>query len=319
MHNNRLKDPQFRPVLVSLSVSLLMLVGKVLAYIITDSTAIFSDAAESVIHVLATALVAATIWYALKPADESHLYGHGKATYFSTGFEGGLIFIAAAVIIYSAITDLIHGPQLHQLGRGLILLGGLTALNLILGMYLIRSGRKYNNSALVSNGQHVLTDMWTSLGVLVGIGLVWLTGILWFDPLVAILVALNILKTAFQLLKTAFSGLMETSDARDTRAILNQLDEAVVENVIAGYHQLRYRIIGDRRWVEYHLLFPDGETLQGAHERSHEVEERISKLFPKDEVVVTAHLEPIEHDLAHPRGHVEPDDPLDRLTTERNG
>lgn len=296
--------------LVSLSVSFLMLAGKIGAYVITDSAAIFSDAAESVIHVLATALVAISIWYSLKPADQSHHYGHGKAAYFSAGFEGGLIMLAAAAIIYSAVGDLIRGPEVQQLGTGLLLLVGLTLVNLLLGYYLIREGRTHNNLALVSNGQHVLTDMWTSVGVIAGVGLVWATEVVWLDPLVAILVALNILKTAYELLRRAFEGLMEKSDIRDTQAILTELESAVSEQVIDGYHQVRHRQIGDHRWIEYHLLFPPGVELETAHERSHAVEERVAGLFPTDDVVITAHLEPVTHDEAHPQGHAEPPDAL---------
>lgn len=306
----RLRDPRFVPMLVSLLVSLLMLTGKVAAFVITGSAAIYSDAAESVIHLFATVLVAITIWYSLKPADPSHPYGHGKATYFSAGFEGALIMLAAVAIFYAAIQDLIRGPDLQQLGVGLLLLAGLTIINLLLGLYLVRSGKKYNNIGLVSNGQHVLTDMWTSVGVIVGVFLVWLTDIVWLDPVVAMLIALNILHTAYGLLKQSFEGLMEKSEPEDTQAILGELERALRADGIEGYHQLRHRQIGDQRWIEYHLLFDGTMPLEEAHERSHEVEARIAALFDGEEVVITAHLEPSEHDEAHPKGHVEPDDPL---------
>lgn len=299
--------------LVSLSVSVLMLAGKVAAYLITDSAAIYSDAAESVIHILATALVTLTVWYSLKPADESHPYGHGKATYFSAGLEGGLIMIAAAAIIYSAVIDLIEGPELHQLGLGLLILAALTLVNLALGLYLIRRGRRYNNLGLVSNGQHVLTDMWTSVGVIGGVALVWVTGIVWFDPIVAILVALNILHTAYRLLVRSYEGLMDKSDIADTQAILAELNSALEKQYIAGYHQVRHRLIGDHRWIEYHLMFDGSMPLEEAHELSHDVEERIAALFSGENVVITAHLEPSEHDRAHPQGHAEPDDPIGDL------
>ena len=316
MADSRLSDPRFKPVVVSLLVSVLMLGGKVSAYVITGSAAIFSDAAESVVHILATGVVAISIWYSLKPADADHPYGHGKAAYFSAGFEGGLIMLAAGVIIYSAIIDLIRGPELQQLGVGLVVLLVLTLINLTLGLYLVRKGKRYNNLALVANGRHVLTDMWTSIGVIVGVGLVLVTDILWLDPVVAIAVALNILFTAFQLIKKSFEGLMEKSDDEDTRAILAVLDNAVVKGAIAGYHQLRHRQTGSQRWIEYHLLFQDDVSLSAAHTLSHEVEEQLVRVFGGDEVVVTAHLEPAAHDKAHPRGHVEPADPLTELRPE---
>ena len=295
---------------VSLGVSFLMLGGKLAAYYITGSAAIFSDAAESVIHVLATAFVSYSLWYAIQPPDVRHPYGHGKMAYFSSGFEGGLILIAALVILYSAIRSLIEGPELRQLSVGLLLVAGLTVVNLGLGFYLIRVGRKAHSLVLVSNGQHVLTDMWTSLGVLVGVGLVWLTDLVWLDPVVAIAMALNILWTATRLMREAFAGLMERADEQDTATILAELDRAVAAKVITDYHQLRHRRVNDQVWIEYHLHFPAGLRLTEAHDRSHAVEEAVAALFPGVRVHVTAHLEPDAHDLAHPEGHEEPADPL---------
>lgn len=316
MSDARLTDPRFKPILVSLLVSILMLAGKVSAFVLTGSAAIFSDAAESIVHILATVVVAISVWYSLKPADADHPYGHGKASYFSAGFEGGLIMLAAGVIIYSAIDDLIHGPELQQLGLGLGVLVTLTLVNLALGLYLIRSGKRYNNLALVANGRHVLTDMWTSIGVMVGVGFVIITDIVWLDPLVAIAVALNILLTAYQLIRQSFEGLMEKSDDGDTRAILSVLDAAVDRGAVAGYHQVRHRETGSQRWIEYHLLFEGDVKLATAHAASHDVEEELDRVFPEDEVIVTAHLEPAAHDKAHPHGHIEPDDPLTALRPE---
>ncbi len=307
------RDRRLRPALVSLAVSVLMLIGKVSAYLLTNSAAIFSDAAESVIHIVATAVVALSIWYSLKPADPSHPYGHGKANYFAAGLEGALITLAAGTIIYSAILDLIRGPELQQLGLGLVILGLLTAVNLVLGLYLIRSGRRYNNIGLISNGQHVLADMWTSLGVIGGVTLVWLTNIVWFDPLVAIAVALNILWSGYNLIRRGYLGLMDTTDPEDTQIILHELNRAAERGKIEGYHQVRHRSNGDQRWIEYHLLFDGAMTLEEAHELSHDVEDRITAHFDNETVVITAHLEPSEHDEAHPQGHIEPEDPLAQI------
>lgn len=294
----------------SLAVSLLMLVGKMAAYFITGSEAIFSDALESVGHVLATGFVAFSLWYAVQPPDEGHPYGHGKIAYFSAGFEGGVILLAALTIIYSSVLALIEGPSLRRLTLGLAILAGLTLVNLVLGLALIRTGRRHNALVLVSNGKHVLTDMWTSLGVLVGVGLVHLTGLAWLDPLVALLVALNILWTAGQLLRTSVSGLMERAAPGDTQLLRDELERAVADGTVAAYHQLRHRRVNDQLWVEYHLLFPEHLKLTEAHHRSHLVEEAVRHRFPNDAVYVTAHLEPEHHDDAHPEGHAEPLDPL---------
>lgn len=304
------RDPRRVAMTVSLLVSFLMLAGKLVAYFITGSAAIFSDAAESVIHLLATAFVGFSLWYAFQPADSGHPYGHGKIAYIATGFEGSMILVAAVAIIYTAVTDLIRGPELRQLGVGLWMIGSLGLVNLLLGLYLVRTGRRHNNLVLVSNGQHVLTDMWTSLGVVAGVALVWLTGIVWLDPIVAIIMALNILATAFSLMRRAYEGLMEKADEHITQSILNELAHARAVGLICSFHQVRYRRVHDQVWVEYHLLFPNHLTITEAHRRSHEVEDAVARLFPDDEVTVTAHLEPEHHAAFHPAGHQEPADPL---------
>lgn len=302
-----------RAIRISLGVSLLMLIGKVGAAYVTGSAAIFSDAVESVIHVIATGFVAFSLWFAATPPDEDHPYGHGKIAYFAAGFEGALILIAALAIIYTSVQSLIAGPELQQLGVGLIVIAGLSVVNLALGWYLIRTGRKHNSLVLVSNGKHVMTDMWTSIGVVGGVALVWLTGVLWIDPVVAIAVALNILWTAVGLLRQSAEGLMERADEEATREILQTLDWAVDEQIIEAYHQVRHRRVNDQVWVEYHLLFPEALSITEAHERSHIVEEAIQDLFPKDDVNVTAHLEPAAHDEFHPEDHAEPRDPFQNV------
>ncbi len=304
------RDPRRRAMGVSLLVSFFMLTGKVGAYLITDSSAIFSDAAESVIHLLATGLVAASLWYAVQPPDPEHPYGHRKAAYFASGFEGGLILLAALVIVVTAVRDLIVGPQVESLGLGLLIIAVLCCVNGALGWYLQHEGRKHGSLVLVSNGKHVVTDMWTSLGVLVGVGLVWMTDVVWLDPVVAILVALNILHTAWGLLRQAFSGLMDAADEEETSRIIAALNSAQEAGRILNFHQLRHRRIENQLWIEYHLLFPAHLSITEAHERSHDVEEIIDDLFPEDRVYVTAHLEPSPHRKAHPSGHREPADPL---------
>lgn len=294
----------------SLFVSVLMLGGKLAAFGVTGSAAIFSDAAESVIHLFATLFVGFSLWYAFQPPDTGHPYGHGKIAYFSSGFEGGLIFVAALTVLYSAGRALWLGPELRQLGLGLALVAGLGAVNLLLGVYLVRVGRQHNSLVLVSNGRHVLTDVWTSLGVVLGVALVWVTGLAWLDPLVAILVAFHLGWTGLRLLRQAFEGLMERADTASTAALLATLDDAVRRRVITGYHQVRHRRVNDQVWVEYHLHFDDALSLAEAHARSHDVEEAVAALFAQDEVVVTAHLEPETHEEAHPEGHREPGDPL---------
>ncbi|WP_258096019.1 cation diffusion facilitator family transporter [Salinibacter sp. 10B] len=295
---------------LSLAVSVVMLGGKITATLLTGSTAILSDAAESVIHLFATGFAGFSLWYAATPPDPDHPYGHGKIAYFASAVEGTLILLAALGIGGMAVRDLLTGVELRRLDLGLYLIGGLTAINLALGWYLIRTGRRTNSLVLVSNGQHVMTDMWTSLGVIVGVGLVWLTGIRWLDPAVGLLVASNILWTATSLLRRSVYGLMDEADPDATQALLDELTEAKADGTIAEYHQVRHRRSGEQVWVEYHLMFPGDMSIREAHARSHEVEDRVDALFPDDAVHVTAHLEPQRHDDAHPDGHREPADPL---------
>lgn len=298
---------------LSLGVSVLMLIGKLAASYITGSAAIFSDAVESVIHIAATGFAAFSLWYAETPPDTEHPYGHGKIAYFASGFEGGLILIAALGIMYSAMLDLVEGPEVQQLGTGLIIVAALGLVNLALGLYLIRTGRSQNSLVLVSNGQHVMTDMWTSLGVVGGVALVWMTGIAWLDPVVAIIMALNIVWTSGRLLRRSAGGLMDRADTKATESILNLLQRAVDKKVISGFHQVRHRRINDQVWIEYHLWFPGSMSVTQAHERAHVVEDAISDLFPDDDVHVTAHLEPMAHEEAHPEDYMEPEDPLTEI------
>ena len=287
----------------SLAVAVLMLVGKLGAYVLTGSTAILSDALESVVHLGATAMAGFSLWYAARPPDPAHPYGHGKIAYFSSGVEGALILVAAVAIVWTGVVDLVRGPEVEQLGLGLLITGALGLVNLVLGLALVRVGRRTNALVLVANGHHVLTDMWTSLGVLVGVALVWLTGALWLDPVVAILLGLNIVWTSWSLMRDAYSGLMETADPEATERVLGVLDAAVADGLIDGHHHVRHRRVNDQVWIEQHLLLPDALRLDEAHERATAVELRQRALFPESRVQLTSHLEPRSHEHAEGAPH----------------
>ncbi|MEO1075027.1 MAG: cation diffusion facilitator family transporter, partial [Bacteroidota bacterium] len=201
-------------------------------------------------------------------------------------------------IVAMGVEALVTGPELERLGFGLAVTAALGLVNLGLGLWLIRTGKRHNAVVLVANGQHVLTDMWTSLGVLVGVGLVWLTGVTWIDPVVAILLGLNIGWTAFALLREAYQGLMERADPAETAELRAVLDRAEAESHILGYHFLRYRRVNDHVYVQVHLLFPGDLPIEDAHAHATQVEESIRAVFPKDHVEVTTHLEPDTHE--HP-------------------
>jgi cation diffusion facilitator family transporter len=282
----------------SLAVAVVMLVGKSAAYFLTGSTAILSDALESVIHLFATAGAAFSLWYAAQPPDAEHPYGHGKMAYFSSGFEGALILAAAVGIFIEAIRALVAGPELTNLDAGLAITAGLAIVNLALGVTLVRVGRRTRAFVLEANGKHVLTDMWTSIGVLLGVGLVWATGIVWLDPIVAMLAGANILWTAGRLIRAAYAGLMERADDDETAQALAMLESAVSDGRIVGFHHLRHRRVNDIVWIEMHLLFPDDLPLDEAHRRATSVETDLRALFPRDRVQLTSHLEPASHE--HP-------------------
>lgn len=287
----------------SLAVAVLMLVGKFWATWITGSAAILSDAAESVIHIVATGLAAASLWYASRPADANHPYGHGKIAYFSAGFEGALIFIASFVVIGVGVRGLVYGVELRQLDIGIAITAGLGFINLMLGLFLIRVGKQTNQLILVANGKHVLTDMWTSLGVVLGIILVYFTGIVWLDPVMAIVAGANILLSALMLIRRSVRGLLDEVAEDDTSKLLRCLDEAVAGQTINGYHQLRHRAIDSVMWIEVHVLLPDAMPNLDAHARATSVEQRVMALFPTYRVQMTTHIEPESHEAAHPAGH----------------
>lgn len=294
----------------SLSVALLMIVGKMIAFYLTGSTAILSDAAESVVHIAATAFAAFSLWYSARPADSEHPYGHGKIAYFSAGFEGGFIFIAAIYIIYEGIRALILGPELSRLDWGIAITGGLALVNLALGLFLIVQGKRHNTLILVANGKHVLTDMWTSLAVVFGVFLVWVTDMVWLDPAIAIAAGVNILVSGFRLIYSSFYGLLDEANRAHSEVIIDLLNEAVRDGTISDFHQLRHRQSNDAIWVEVHVLVPGEMSITEAHRHVTDVEDRIRRRLDSYQVIITTHIEPAQHAKHHPSGHPELGDPL---------
>jgi cation diffusion facilitator family transporter len=283
---------------LSLAVGLVMFIGKWYAYSITGSAAILSDAAESVVHVVAVGFATFSLWLSRRPADKSHPYGHEKISFFSAGIEGALIVLAAVVIIYEAISKWLAGLRLENLGKGTMFVAGAALINAALGGYLVMQGRRHGSLILVANGKHVLTDSWTSLGVIIGLILTMWTGWLPFDPLLAIFVAINILWSGGKLVRQSVGGLMDEGDPgleKELRGILER--ETQQRNL--QYHELRYRNSGNSLWVEFHLLFPRGTSLEEAHGEATEIEKALKEGVRQPTRVVT-HLEPEEeHDSAH--------------------
>ncbi len=290
---------------ISLLTSVVMLAGKLTAYALTHSAAIFADAAESVVHGAATGFAAFSLWYAARPADQDHPYGHGRIVYFSTGFEGALVLAASLTVIYSGIEGLVHGAELANLGIGMTIAGTLAVINLALGVVLVRVGRAHHALALVANGQHVLSDFWTTAAAIVGLILVKLTGVAWLDPAVAIVMGGWIMYSGASLIRQSYAGLMDRVDPELLGRVETTLDKSIEAGLIRDYHQLRCRRLNDEVHIEMHLLVPGSVSLNEAHARATDVEMRLRDSFPRQQVHVVAHIEPAEHDEAHPQGHPE--------------
>lgn len=287
---------------ISLAFGVLMLAGKITAYLMTGSAAILSDAAESVIHVVAVAFAAFSLRLSTKPAKPSFLYGYERITFFSAGFEGAMIVLAAIFILYAAIEKWLTGLRLENLGAGTLLVLTAGMLNAGLGWYLIRTGRRSHSLILEANGKHVITDSWTSFGVVAGLGLVMLTKWRPFDPLLAIAVAINILWAGGHLVWHSAVGLLDHSDPRVGREIRDKLD-AICSELGLQYHGVRYRTTGYRQLIEVHLLFPQAMPVGEAHRLATLLEERLPPELSVPAEVFT-HLESAEdHAAVHAKEH----------------
>ncbi len=295
--DSALRDTRFA-MRLSLVFGVAMLAGKSTAYLLTGSAAILSDAAESVIHVVAVAFAAFSLRLSMRPADDRFRYGYERISFFSAGFEGALIIIAAGTIIWAALDKWLHGLRIERLGTGTLLVLAASVINAVLGAYLVRVGRRSNSLILQANGKHVLTDSWTSFGVVGGLVLVMLTGWKPFDPLLAIAVALNILWSGGQLVWRSAQGLMDYSDPETGRILRVLLDE-VTSAMGVGYHELRFRDTGKRLHVDLHLLFPYSTPVGEAHRLATLIEQKIVSALGKPGSVTT-HLEAQEdHDPVH--------------------
>jgi len=283
---------------LSLAVGVIMLVGKTYAYFITNSSAILSDAAESVIHVLAVGFAAFSLWLSFKPPDTDHPYGHDKISFFSAGIEGGLIVTAALFIIVESVLKWLSGLRIENLDDGTMIVAGASAVNAALGFYLVWKGKRHQSLILVANGKHVLTDSWTSLGVVGGLVLVIFTGWLPFDPILAIAVALNILWSGGKLIRLSIGGLMDEVDP-DVDSRVRKILDAEMKSRSLAYHELRHRTSGNTVWIDFHLLFPPGTSIDDAHEQATEIEASIRGGIP-NRCMITTHLEP---DNDHERRH----------------
>ncbi|MEP2776316.1 MAG: cation diffusion facilitator family transporter [Luteolibacter sp.] len=281
---------QKKAINLSLAVAVILLGAKTFASVITGSSSIYSDAAESVVHVFAVLFASWALRFSYKPADEDHHYGHDKISFVSAGFEGAMISAAAALILYEAGKQFVHGVELDHLGLGIWITAAAAGVNLVLGLSLIRAGKNSRSPLLLANGKHVLTDVWTSAAVICALVLITLTGWLWWDPIFAVIAALNILRVGIGLIRGSFSGLLDEADPALESSAREMLDRLTSERGLS-YHNFRHRHSGRSHWIEFHLIFANAMTVETAHQLATEIEAAVAKLGAPDCRVIT-HLEP---------------------------
>ncbi len=281
-----------RYVWLSVLAAVLTITLKAAAYFFTGSIGLLSDALESVINLVAALIALLIIKIAAQPPDDDHAFGHDKAEYFSSGIEGMLIFFAAFGIFYSAVPRLFAPQPLERIGIGLSITLVATLINLIVGLILIRAGRQHHSIILEADGRHLLTDVWTSVGVVLGVIVVGLTGWFALDPIIALLVALNILWTGFQLIRRSALGLMDTAVSSETQEKIEEILNGYIKEKQIDYHALRTRQSGARKFISVHILVPDDWTVQKGHDLTEEIEDEIRQAVP--ESTVFTHLEPLE-------------------------
>ena len=280
--------------LTSVAVSTLLMGVKFWAYYHTGSAAIFSDALESVVNVVASGFAFYSLVVAHQPADREHPYGHGKIEFLSAWFEGGMILLASLVIVAQAVIEMVRGPGVRNLDVGLALTVIAGAVNAGLGLFLRRTGRRHGSIALEADGKHLLTDAVTSAAVLVGLIVVKLTGWAYADPLAAMIVAIYIVRTAFELLRRSAAGLMDEQDLEDQKLLRGILNAHVgpggKEPRICSYHKLRHRHSGRYHWVDFHIMVPADWDIRHAHEVASAIEYEIEQALREGNA--TAHVEP---------------------------
>ena len=274
----------------SLVASLVLLGVKVSGAVMTGSSAIYSDAAESVVHFLAVAFACWALRLSIKPADETHHFGHDKVSFLSAGFEGAMISAASMLIFYEAARQFLFGVEIRNLGFGLAVTSLAAGVNLILGLSLIAVGKKSESPLVRANGMHVLTDVWSSVAVLIGLGLYHVTEWVWWDPVVAILVACNILRVGIRLIRESLGGLLDEADPLIESRVRELLDREVASMGLS-YHNFRHRHSGRTHWVEFHLVFDDHLSVGEAHDQATRLEAMVADLLSPDGRVIS-HLEP---------------------------
>ncbi len=276
---------------LSIAAAVMTIALKTGAYLITGSVGLLSDAAESVVNLVAAFVALIALHVAAKPADDKHQFGHSKAEYFSAAVEGIMIFVAATFILVTSVQRFLAPEPLEQVGLGLGISLVASAINGAVAFVLMRAGRTHNSITLTADGKHLLTDVWTSAGVVVGVLLVALTGWLQLDALVAFAVGCNIIYTGWHLIRESVDGLMDHAPSPECQAkITSILDSFTTEEV--QFHHVRARVAGHQNHISMHVLVPGAWTVQRGHDVLEDVEEALRGAF--DHVEIDTHLEPLE-------------------------
>ena len=289
---------------LSLATAVATVVIKGLAALLTGSVGLLSDALESTVNLVAAAVAIWALRLSDKPADHNHDFGHGKAEYMSSLVEGALIFVAAAAIIVSAIGRFIHPQPVESLGVGLLLSLGASVLNLAVGLVLVHQGKKHRSITLEADGHHLLTDVWTSVGVLVGMGLLLLTGWHWVDPAVALVVGANILFTGAKLLRRSTVGLLDAALPAEDVGIISTAIDSVIDDPRVTVSELLTRESGRQRFVQTTVIVPGHWTVQRSHHLADHIEMAVAHALPSTVTVV--HIEPGPSEMPLP---ADPDHP----------
>lgn len=280
---------------LSIATALVTIGLKLSAYLLTGSVGLLSDALESLVNLVAAIIALTMLTISARPPDEEHAYGHSKAEYFASGAEGSLILVAAVSIIVTAGQRLINPQPLEQIGLGLIVAVVASLINLASAQILLRAGQRYNSIILEADARHLMTDVWTSVGVLVGIGVVMLTGWERLDPLIALLVAANIIWSGVSLVRRSALGLMDTALPSEEQDAIQQILERYRQQGIQ-FHALRTRSTAARRFVSLHVLVPGTWTVQQSHNLLERIEADLRSQLPN--VTVFTHLEPLEDSVS---------------------
>ncbi|MFK5634577.1 MULTISPECIES: cation diffusion facilitator family transporter [unclassified Ornithinimicrobium] len=276
---------------LSIAAALVTIGLKGSAWLLTGSVGLLSDAAESLVNLVAAVVALVALRVALRPPDTKHNYGHSKAEYFSAALEGLMIFVAAALILMTSVQRFLDPQPLQNLGTGLAISVVASLINGGVAWVLLRAGRKHRSITLTADGKHLLTDVWTSVGVVGGVLLVWVTGWERLDPIVAFAVGVNILVTGWGLIRSSTAGLMDVSLPKEDNARLQEILDGYVSEEIQ-FHAVRTRESGNRRFMEMHLLVPGEWSVKRGHDLAEDITDHLLQAYP--DLRVNCHLEPIE-------------------------